>query len=506
MKKHKVSYKSTKFFSGILEDYLEQKIPNLFFNRFPSIDNIDNQIEEKKKQNVNRDILSETLVSQNQGINLSKVSRDNILLLKQSNTYTVTTGHQLCLFGGPLYFLYKILSTINLTERLSSEYPEYNFVPIFWMASEDHDVEEINHIHLFGKRYEWETNNRGMVGEMDTSSVVKIIAEIQEAIGDDNNGCLLIQLFKEAYDGKNLADATRFLVNELFGKYGLVILDPNDIRFKQPFIPFVKQDILSMHPYNIIARTSEMLSEKYKVQALVRDINFFRLSDGKRDRILSPVDEKEIENSPESFSPNVLMRPLYQELILPNVAYIGGPAEIAYWMQLKDFFSQSKIVFPMLVLRNSVLMIQKEKYDKWMKLGFNIEDLFRSKQDLEKDFLRNKKNINLEKQKKDMRKLFTEILGSIKEEGLRHSIEADMTRQLKSLDKIEKKIIKFEKLRHNISLNQIRNIKDALFPKNMLQERFDSFIPYYLRYGEGFIATLKEELDPLDINFLVLCK
>ena len=160
----------------------------------------------------------------------------------------------------------------------------------------------------------------------------------------------------------------------------------------------------------------------------------------------------------------------------------------------------------MLVLRNSVLMIQKEKYDKWMKLGFNIEDLFRSKQDLEKDFLRNKKNINLEKQKKDMRKLFTEILGSIKEEGLRHSIEADMTRQLKSLDKIEKKIIKFEKSRHNISLNQIRNIKDALFPKNMLQERFDSFIPYYLRYGEGFIATLKEELDPLDINFLVLCK
>src|SRR5690606_31940934 len=161
--------------------------------------------------------------------NTSEFSIKNIELLKSEKTFTVTTGHQLCLFTGPSYFIYKIISTINLAEELKKEFPVYDFVPVYWAASEDHDFEEINHFHLFGKKLEWKSEQSGAVGNFKTKKLETLLPALEEALGKSKNSDYLISLFKNAYlQHQNLADATRFIVNELFGEYGLVTIDGND--------------------------------------------------------------------------------------------------------------------------------------------------------------------------------------------------------------------------------------------------------------------------------------
>ena len=214
--------------------------------------------------------------------------------------------------------------------------------------------------------------------------------------------------------------------------------------------------------------------------------------------------EDEIENNPEIFSPNVLIRPLYQELILPNIAYIGGGAEIAYWMQLKTVFKYLSIPFPVLVLRNSVMWMEEKDFKKWTKLGFEINDIFKTTNDLHKKFILDKSNVTLDLEKNKTEKMYLDLENKTSDISLKKSIKSEAMKQIKSLEKLEKKLIKLEKEKHDISINQINKIKNKLFPNNVLQERTDNFISFYLNHGNKFIETLIEEINPLDTNFLIL--
>ena len=200
------------------------------------------------------------------------------------------------------------------------------------------------------------------------------------------------------YDNHSLSESTRFLVNELFGKYGIVILDPNDKDLKKKLIPIIKEDVINQSLFPILSQNTSENAKLYKTQANVREINFFKLSESNRTRIDGNISELEIEQHPERFSPNVLIRPLYQEMILPNLAYIGGGAEISYWMQLKSIFKVQDIVFPVLVLRNSVMWIEEKDYVKWTELGFEIKDIFQSEENLYKQFVLKQSSFNLEEE------------------------------------------------------------------------------------------------------------
>ena len=504
MNVHKIRYKDTFCFSKLVENYTEKSIDEGMYNRYPDLLEFSEQIKEKSKQNIDRDLLVSVLKKQNKCINLSKESLLNIESLLDKNTFTITTGHQLCLFTGPLYFIYKIISVINLVERLRKEYSQYNFVPIFWMASEDHDFDEVNHVSLYGEKFVWKSDEKGIVGDFKTKGILGIIEEIDSFLGNKIDKKSLIKLLKKCYSETTLSEATRTLINELFGKYGLVILDSNDKDFKKKLIPIMKEDMIFQSLSPTIKKNTDINSLKYKTQAFVRDINFFKISEGERVRVLESVSENEIENNPEKFSPNVLMRPLYQELILPNLCYIGGGAEISYWMQLKSVFHQQDIVFPILALRNSVMWIEEKDYKKWHNLGFNIEKIFLSTISLEKMYIQNLSETSLLKEKLSLERIYSNISERINDPGIKSSVESDLVKNLKSLDKIEKKLIRFEKQKHEKSISQIRKIKNKLFPNNQPQERIDNVITYYNTYGEKFIETLKEELDPLDTNFLIL--
>lgn len=501
-------YQTTNWYSKLLIDYVnEDKKLNPFVNHFSALSNFKKQITEKKNHTIDRGVLVKVLKEQNFNFPLSVASNSNINLLQSEDTFTVTTGHQLCLLTGPLYFIYKIVSTINIAEQLKEKYPQNNFVPIFWMATEDHDFQEINHINLFGKKIVWDSKQTGAVGRMSLDGFESVFMELKEVLGETENAKKLVSLFENAYlKHKNLADATRFLVNELFGKFGLVIIDGDDKKLKQQFVPIIKKDVLQNGFVTAIKQNSKSLAKDYKVQAFVRDINFFKLTNGNRELIKEEIAQKEIAENPENFSPNVLLRPLYQETILPNIAYVGGGAEVAYWMQLKTAFKQENIPFPILILRNSAMLINDKQKQKIESLGFEINDLFSAIDDLKKQYVlsNSKQDITLDIEKCELEELYNKLLLKTNDKGLQDSFNASHQKQLKSFEKFEQKLIRLEKKKHENALNTISKIKQQLFPENCLQERFDNFIPFYLKDGENFIEMLKDNLDPLDTNFVVL--
>ncbi|MBX9806255.1 MAG: bacillithiol biosynthesis cysteine-adding enzyme BshC, partial [Flavobacteriaceae bacterium] len=336
-----ISYQNSEYFSSLMNDYLEQK-SNLhsLYNRFPSFENFEKQIQEKQEnfnRNAKREVLVSVLEKQYAKINPSTATLNNIKLLNNSNTFTITTGHQLNLFSGPLYFLYKIISTINLTKELKARYPSRNFVPIYWMATEDHDFEEINYFNFKGRKFRWNKESSGPVGRLFTEGLADFFEVYAHELGSGKNAEAIKKLFQESYlNHSNLADATRFLANTLFGKYGLVILDANNAELKRTFIPYIKEELMQQTSYKKVIETTENL-KNYFIQVNPREINLFFLEDNLRERIILEdkkykvnntkieFSESEIlellENHPEKFSPNVIMRPLYQEVILPNLCY-----------------------------------------------------------------------------------------------------------------------------------------------------------------------------------------
>ena len=375
------------------------------------------------------------------------------------------------------------------------------------MATEDHDFQEINHIHLFGKKITWDSKQSGAVGRMHLDGFEGLLTELKSVLGNSENADKLISLFEKSYlTNDNLADATRYLVNELFGKYGLVILDGDEKRLKEQFISSIKKDVLQQGFEKSITKCSVDLVNNYKAQAFVRTINFFKLSDGKRELIKDKITEKEIQNNPASFSPNVLLRPLYQETILPNIAYIGGGAEVAYWMQLKTAFHQENIPFPILMLRNSVLFMDNKQNQKRQDLGFTINDLFLEEHQLQKKFVLNKNDtaISLHEEMDAFESIYLSIIAKTNDVGLQNSIMSQQQKQLKYFKQLEDKYLRLAKQKNESSLNQINKIKKQLFPNNSLQERYDNFIPFYLKGGDNFIEILKENLNPLNPNFVVL--
>ena len=536
MFKHSLSYHETRYFSSLMTDYLDNK-ENVrqFYNRFPNLENFEKQIEEKK-QNFSshsaskRAILVENLQEQYREIDISEATSSNINLLKQENTFTVTTGHQLNLFTGPLYFLYKIISAINLATELKSAYPDYNFVPVYWMATEDHDFEEINFFNLHGKKFHWSPPaseaDDGPVGELPTNGLQNLLELFSAEIGNSQNAQQLKKWFEQAYlEHTNLADATRSIANALFGRYGLVILDANRRSLKQLFVPYMKQELLEKLSYeHTLPKTAALQEEGYPVQVNPREINLFYMVKGLRERIIEKdgkyfVHEKDIswsreellellENEPEKFSPNVIMRPLYEEVILPNLCYIGGGGELAYWLELKDYFEKADVTFPVLLLRNSVL-IQTEKQDqKREKLGITLQELFLKRHELINRKVRQISDIDIDftPQKEHLVQQFQRLyeLAEKTEASFLGAVKAQEVKQLKGLEKLEKRLLRAQKRKLEDEVSRIAELQEVLFPQGGLQERHDNFSEFYLEYGEELIPILIRELQPLELKFDIL--
>ena len=517
MRLEKVPFAETHSFSSFFLDYILQKNSlKPFYSRFPSLKNFKAQRDEKSSfPKHHRDLLVDTLQKQYKDVLVADSVKKNIAALSSERTFTVTTGHQLNIFTGPLYFIYKIVTVINTCKQLQLAYPRDRFVPVYWLASEDHDFAEISYFHLYGKQYTWQTDQHGAVGRFDPKSLEALLKEIP---GDT-------AIFREAYlRHKTLSEAVRYYVNGLFGPSGLVVLDADDRSLKNLFQTAIRDDLFDHTTKKLVEKCSatlEALGHRTLIHA--REINLFYLDEGIRGRIektpegFSVVDsslhfskpqiEKMIQDEPEKFSPNVILRPLYQEMILPNLAYVGGPAEVVYWLQLKEVFDHYRVPFPILQPRNFAMIIDGPTRRKFEKTGLKITDLFEDRNFLFNHWMliNTRHDLTLSQSIKEILAIFDEvkIKGERIDKTLGPMVGAQAKNIVNQLEKIETKFIRAEKRLHADRLRQIEVIKDSLFPQGSLQERIDNFLNFYQK-DSGFIQILIDHFDPFDFRFNIL--
>ncbi|RZN81509.1 MAG: bacillithiol biosynthesis cysteine-adding enzyme BshC [Winogradskyella sp.] len=524
-----ISFRDTNYFSSFICDYLDEN-PELkpLYHRFPKLENFKQQIEEKSLsvRPESRTVLVDVLKKQYQNTDASELTLQNIESLQSENTYTITTGHQLNLFTGPLYFLHKIVSTINLTKELKAAYPDYNFVPIYWMASEDHDFDEINYFNFRGKKIHWNRKDGGAVGRFDTEGLDDVLEIISAEFGPGRHANTLKSWFKEAYiNHDNLSDATRYLANALFAEYGLVVLDANHRELKKLFIPQMKKELLEQIAFETVSETNKTIETLgFKTQVNPREINLFYLGESLRERIVFEDDMFKVNNTdiswsksdllkhldevPERFSPNVIMRPLYQEVILPNLCYIGGGGEMAYWFQLKSNFEAQNVTFPILLLRNSVLIKTEKQSGKQKSLDITDADLFLKRDSFINKRVRKISNINVDfsEQIQHLKTQFKNLHQLAKEtdKSFLGAVEAQEKKQLKGLKNLEKRLLKAQKKKLSDQIARATELQEQLFPNNSLQERNTNFSELYLEFGDTLITELIKSLQPLKVDFSIL--
>ncbi|GGG53637.1 bacillithiol biosynthesis cysteine-adding enzyme BshC [Bizionia arctica] len=526
-----IPFKDTNYFSALICNYLDEEDHlKPFYNRFPNLGNFKNQIEEKgiSFSEKSRTTLVSSLKHQYQDLKISSLTDQNIQSLLEENTFTITTGHQLNLFTGPLYFFYKIISTINLCKELKQAYPKQNFVPVYWMATEDHDFEEINYFNFEGKKIRWNKDASGAVGELDLEGLQQISDLFGSHLNSGQNAESLKILFEKAYTKHaNLTDATRYLVNEMFAETGLVIIDGNDTDLKREFIPNAKDELLNQTSFKKVTETSEQLNtltENYKIQVNPREINLFYLNKNLRERIVFEEEIFKVLNTnikwskdeiiehlneyPERFSPNVILRPLYQEVILPNLCYIGGGGELAYWFQLKSNFEAHQVPFPILLLRNSALLVSEKQQAKLEKLELTLADLFLNQVDLIEKVTRKLSEIDIDfsNQKNLLKKQFEDLydLANKTDKSFLGAVSAQEKKQIQGLENLEKRLLKAQKRKLKEILDRVVLLQNELFPNQSLQERQANFSEFYLEYGDQFIQQLMLNLQPLKGEFLIL--
>lgn len=505
-----------------------------FFTHPPTLQGIQKAMEARKRFATNREVLVQELKKQYEGIDTSDKVRKNIDSLLSPDTFTITTAHQNNIFTGPLYLIYKIVHTIKLADHLKASLPEQNFIPVFYIGSEDADLDELNHIHLGKEKLVWETKQTGAVGRMKIDKgLIKLIGLMEGQLSVLPNGNEIISLLKEHYkDGTTIKDATFRFVNSLFAEYGLVVLLPDNAALKNQMTKLFEDDLLHQTASGIVEKTDKKLQAAgYKVQAHPREINLFYLLNDKRERIekqgtrYQPTGQagkaqgtgldlsedelkKELQEHPERFSPNVILRGLYQETILPNLAFIGGGGETAYWLQLKDLFDHYKVPFPVLVLRNSFLVVEKKWQEKVTHLGFTVEDFFLPEQELMSRLVakESRNEIKLNGSFTGIEKLydgFKKQAASV-DSTLEKHVDALKLQTVFRLQELEKKMLRAEKRKFADQQRQIHTIKEHLFPGDGLQERQENISYYYAKWGREFIQKLYKHSLGLEQEFVIL--
>ena len=521
-----VPYRQTGYFSRIITDYLDKADTlSSFYSHPVSAEGIRASLEARRTFPVNREVLVRTLKEQYKEAPSAPLVEQNIARLGQENTFTVCTAHQPAIFTGHLYFIYKILHTIRLAHSLAGQYPQYQFVPVFYMGSEDADLDELGHVYLGNEKLVWDTRQTGAVGRMNTKGLEKVLDRIDGELSVQPFGKELIRLLKEAYLGSpDIQTATFRLLHSLFSGYGLVVLIPDGAGLKRLMIPVFEEDLFRQAPTRIVGESIDRLSEQYKVQANPRPINLFYLKDDLRGRIERTGEDflvhestlrftetemrEELQQHPERFSPNVILRGLFQETILPNIAFIGGGGETAYWLELKSLFAHYKTPFPLLVLRNSFLLVEKQWTEKMERAGLNITDLFRPEEELVNQLVKreSQRQLSLAGEIEQANRYYENLkaLARPVDPTLVQHVEALQTKALEPVRELEKKLLKAEKRKFGDQQRQVHALKSALFPMKGLQERVDNFMPWYAARGPRFLHDIYTHSLTLEQEFVVL--
>jgi len=522
-----IDYQETNMFSKLISDYLEKKDFIQSFYACPTdLNGLSQAITARQNFQTDRNLIQRVFTDAYASVVASTAQLENIAALSSENAFTICTAHQPNIFTGYLYFIYKTAHVIALSQRFAKAFPDKKFIPVFYIGSEDNDLDELSKFKIHGKSYVWNTDQAGAVGRMTVDKgVIKLIDEVESSLKHLPQAEALVTILRKAYAlGNDMATGTFLLLNELFKEYGLLVLQPDHAELKAKMKSVFKDDLLHNSAEQIVEETSVKLEAEYKLQVNPRSVNLFYLRDGIRNRIdkrgnVYSVDGtairftedellQELNDYPDRFSPNVILRGIYQETILPNILFVGGGSEVAYWMQLKNLFAHYQVPFPMLVLRNSFMIMDENHAHKMKELEIREADLFKEETALANELVQrwSGQEISLKQEEIDSKALFQHLKKRASEIDKTliqhvHALEVD---HLKKLDGLEKKMLKAERKKQAIQLQRIWKLKEELFPNHNLQERVENFMPYYAQYGQAFIQTVLNHSLALEQEFGVI--
>jgi bacillithiol biosynthesis cysteine-adding enzyme BshC len=488
----------------------------------PNLEGLKQSLRDRKKYPVDRPLLVQVLKDQFKDFEEFEPVKANVESLLREDCYTITTAHQPVVLTGPLYVIYKALSVIQWARKLQEDLEEGYVVPVFIVGGEDHDFEEIRSVNVFRKSIKWDFQHRGgSVGSIPSGELVSLVQELESFFENDPKGMKLLAMIKQYYEnGDRFTRATQMILHKLMGHLGLICIDMSDERLKRVFIPQIKKEVLHSKSKNLVLDMQHSLEELgFNHQAYARDINFFYLrehsrelifKDGKKFKLESDEMEwtekemeLEIESHPERFSPNVIMRPVYESIILPDIAYLGGGGELAYWMERPRQFEALNIHFPVLLRRKSMALIDQILLDQWEELGFRPEQLVSHSDELKKEFVYQDSEVQLERELREILSIFQLI--EHKAVGIDPSLSGKVKGMQKSVENmiegLEKRLVRSLKKKYEEKISKIDKIKRRVHPDHSLQERSENILSFYTRTEKPFVDYLMEHIDATDGHF-----
>ncbi|GBD86860.1 hypothetical protein BMS3Abin03_00784 [bacterium BMS3Abin03] len=483
-----------------------------------------------ESDNYNFKRLKSILNNQYSELNPSAKTKKNIELFSKDNTLTVVTGQQVGILGGPLYTFYKIITAIKLSTHLNSRYDEFNFVPVFWLEGDDHDFNEVRSINVinnenqltkisYSEQIDPETAKRS-VGYLEfDESLNEFFTLLENNLRDTEFKQPLLSKLKEFYGaGKTFKMSFRQLIHYLFDEFGLVILDPQDKKVKDLLKPIFRKEITDFREHTEkLVHVSAKLEEIYYAQVKVKPVNlFFSTDDGrysiepvdnvfklKRKRKSFTLDEllELVDNEPERFSPNVLLRPICQDSILPTAFYIGGPSEISYFAQVTPLYDIYHIQTPIIYPRSSATILEPNIQKTLSKYDISINDIFLGPEELKRKVIDSMTENNIDDIFDEAGSQIEYAFDRIKEKLFDvDKTVADASKKYRekifnNLNELKGKADQAQKKKYEVTLRQIDRACTALFPNSNLQEREINFIYYFNKYGEEILKNIFDELE-----------
>ncbi|MBI5726210.1 MAG: bacillithiol biosynthesis cysteine-adding enzyme BshC [Ignavibacteriales bacterium] len=476
------------------------------------------------------DILVKALAKSYAGTPVCEKTKKNILALRSQNTIAIVTGQQLGLLGGPLYTIYKTITAIKLAESLNESYPEFAFIPVFWLEADDHDYDEVRHVFLpdsnnKAKQITYDPENAfdgeyGSVGELQFSDAIKVfMEEYKQTLRTTEFTDEIFHLLQSCYKpGATFKSAFKDLLFNLFDAKGLVLFDPQMPEVKQILTPVFLQEITGyrLHAEALIKRSAE-LEAKYHAQVKIRSVNLFYHADKGRHAVEPDEDggfklkrkrqkfsEEQlialIKSSPGQFSPNVLLRPICQDYLLPTGMYIAGPSEISYFAQVSPLYDFFRIPMPNIYPRASVTLMEKNLAATVLKLNIKLPEIFLGEDILLQKTLNRTQSFDVDAQFAESQAELEKILGSLQQQILEiDKTIADAADRYKikivsSLAEYKTKVLEAQKRKNETTVRQLQKITDSVFPNQSLQERLFGYFYFANKYGDQLIHKLFNEI------------
>ncbi len=523
-----INYKKIPGFSRLFLDYVNnfgnvEKFYSIDFKKENYFASLFNRVLANQK--VKNKEIKEIILTQNKNILLSDSTLKNIEKLALGNTIAVVTGQQVGILGGPLYSVYKAITVIKLSNYLNDKFEDFNFVPVFWMATDDHDFREISSINLIDEnknliKITYDDNlprefNRGSVGNIKIKKTFEsVFKQLEDVLTKTEYTQDLLSRFKEFYSqGKTYSQAFKELFNYLFGKYGLIIFDPSAPKVKELLKPVFKKEIANFRSNSdAVLLRSAVLEEDYHAQVKVRPINLFysdrsgrrpvepaenglKLKRGKPalklEQILNMIDE-----NPQSFSPNVLLRPICQDYLLPTCVYVAGPSEIAYFAQVMPLYDKFNVLPPVILPRASVTIIEKNIGKILKKFKLKPAEMFLTSENFKKLVLKvfSEKNASgiFEKSTEELNSFYDNLKLQLRkiDSTLEIPVEKARAKALNNLNILKEKAVKAVEMNNQTAFRQIEKTRNLIFPEERLQERRLNIIYFLNKYGIEFIDFL----------------